>query len=148
MTSLREVSVPVMMALVALLVLGAAYPLATWAIGRAVAPWQSGGSLLTINGTIVGSELIAQESSFNSSAFFHPLPSSGADPYVPLNYALEQVPRISGYTGIPQQQLLRLVYGDASEDVPAIFGPGYRYVNVVRLNYELIKLYPEVYGRG
>jgi K+-transporting ATPase ATPase C chain len=148
----REVAAPLVLALMALAVLGAAYPLAVWAIGRAVAPWQSEGSPLIVNGAPIGSALVASPP--NSSALFSPLPpssaSSGEDPYVPLDYALAQVPRISNATGIPQGQLRALVYRVASEDSLkdlVIFGPGRPVVNVMQLNYELMRLYPQAHGR-
>ncbi|HEU16398.1 MAG TPA: potassium-transporting ATPase subunit C [Nitrososphaeria archaeon] len=150
MTLWRLVAAPVAVALLMMLVLGVAYPLATWAAGRTLAPWQSDGSLLFLNGTLVGSELVAQN--FSAATLFHPMPgtSSGQDPYVPIGYALEQVPRISHATGIPQAELRQLVYSVAAEDsrgVSAVLGPGYPLVNVVQLNYELMKLYPGIYGR-
>ena len=149
MTPWRLVAAPIAVALLMMLVLGVAYPLATWAVGRAIAPWQSSGSLLFVNGTPIGSELVAQN--FSSAALFHPMPgtSSGQDPYVPIDYALEQVPRISHATGIPQAKLRQLVYSVAAEDsqgILAVLGPGYPLVNVVQLNYELIRLYPSIYG--
>lgn len=146
----RPLAAPIIMALFMLAVLGLAYPLATYAVGRAVAPWRSSGSILAINGVAVGSYLVAQNVS--SAALFQPMPgsTSGQDPYVPLNYALEQVPRVSRATGIPQAELRRLVYSVAAEDsrvVPALLGPGYPLVNVEQLNYELMRLYPAIYGR-
>ncbi|MGC8555820.1 MAG: potassium-transporting ATPase subunit C, partial [Conexivisphaera sp.] len=151
MASAREIAAPLIVAVLALAVLGVAYPLVTWALGALVAPWQSGGSLLALNGTVLGSDIAALP--VNSSKLFSALPpsktTSGIDPYVPLGYALSQVPRISNATGIPQRQLRQLVYRVASEDSRSVlftFGPSYPIVNVAQLNYELIRLYPGVYG--
>ena len=49
--------------------LGLVYPLLTILIGRYLCPYQAGGSLLTINGQVVGSSLIAQK--FKSDQYFH-----------------------------------------------------------------------------
>ena len=57
-----------------LVVTGIVYPLVLVTIGQSTLPYQSNGSLITINGKVIGSKLIAQE--FKSSKFFHPRPSS------------------------------------------------------------------------
>ena len=63
---------------------GIAYPLLLVLIGEITLPFQSNGSLLTLDGKVVGSKLIAQE--FKSDKFFHSRPAanstSGVDPHI------------------------------------------------------------------
>ena len=54
--------------------LGLVYPLVTILIGLYLCPYQAGGSLLTIDGQVIGSSLIAQE--FKSDRYFHSRPSA------------------------------------------------------------------------
>ena len=66
------------MATLALAVLvSGVYPLVVWAIGQGLFPRQAEGSLIQRNGTVVGSELIAQN--FESPKYFHPRPSAAGD---------------------------------------------------------------------
>ena len=56
---------------------GVIYPLLVTGIAHAVFPKQAGGSLVTVNGQIVGSALLAQR--FSSAEYFWPRPSAGDD---------------------------------------------------------------------
>jgi K+-transporting ATPase ATPase C chain len=62
------------MAVVTLLLTGVAYPLAVSALARLLFPRQAGGSLVSENGRIVGSELIGQR--FESPLYFQGRPSA------------------------------------------------------------------------
>ena len=129
---------------------GVAYPLLVTAIGQTVLPYQSNGSQVILDGKAVGSELVSQ--SFNSTKFFQPRNStdsgSGVDPDITPASAISQIPAISSATGIPVNALKTLVDLDIArnrETNALVFAPDY--VNVLNLNIELVKQYPEVYAQ-
>ena len=127
---------------------GVAYPLLVTAIGQTALPYQSNGSQVVLNGTVVGSELISEN--FNSTKFFQPRNStdsgSGVDPDITPAEAYSQIPAISNATGIPVNALKTLVELDIERNKDAnglLFAPDY--VRVLNLNVELVKQYPEIY---
>ena len=74
----------------ATLVLGVAYPVAVFGIGKLVAPWQANGSLVTASGAhttdpaeAVGSAVLGQV--VHDDALFQNRPSAAGDGYDPLN---------------------------------------------------------------
>jgi K+-transporting ATPase ATPase C chain len=55
------------------------YPVVVWAVGQGLFPHKANGSLVRVEGNVVGSELIAQ--GFSGPAYFHPRPSAAGQGY-------------------------------------------------------------------
>ena len=132
-----------------LVITGIVYPLVLVAIGQIGFPYQSNGSLITLNGKVIGSKLIAQD--FKSNMFFHPRSSSDSasnvDPDITPESAFLQVSNVSDATGINQNALQTLV--DLNIERNRIsnmvaFAPDY--VNVLQINSELVSQYPDIYN--
>jgi K+-transporting ATPase ATPase C chain len=132
-----------------LVVTGIVYPLVLVAIGQSTLPYQSNGSLISINGKVIGSKLIAQD--FKSPKFFHPRPSSDSasnvDPDITPENAFLQVSNVSKATGINQNALHTLIELNIERNRVSnmvAFAPNY--VNVLEVNLELVNQYPDVYS--
>ena len=132
-----------------ILVAGIGYPILLVIIGEVALPFQTNGSLLTLDGKIIGSKLIAQQ--FASPIFFHPRPStesaSGVDPHITPENAFGQIPNISKATGIPENVLGTIVELNSERNKVSngiFFAPAY--VNVLEINTDLVKHYPEIYN--
>jgi K+-transporting ATPase ATPase C chain len=78
---LRQSLAGMLLLLVLTVVLGLAYPLAVYGVGRLV-PDRADGSMLTVDGEVVGSRLIGQ--TFEGEEWFLPRPSAAGDGYDPL----------------------------------------------------------------
>ncbi len=130
-------------AALAVIACGLAYPVAVTAVAGTTFPFQAGGEQVIVNGTVVGSYLIAQN--FSAPVFFHPHSgsASGEDPAITIEDAYAQVPGVSSMTGIPQSALYMAVNESSSYTV---FFFDQQYVNVVGLNMYLITHYPSVYS--
>ena len=101
---------------------GLAFPLGFAAVGHAVLPFQSGGSLLTRGGKVVGSALIGQ--SFTSDKYFASRPSATTDTdpkdpnkTVPSPYNAQN--SVASNLGPTSKALVDRITGDAKK-----IGPG------------------------
>ena len=77
----RYVLSSIRMALVTMVLLGLVYPLVMTGLAQLVMPAQADGSLITVNGSSVGSRLIGQN--FTLPKYFHPRPSAAGNGYDP-----------------------------------------------------------------
>ena len=101
---------------------GLALPLGFVGLGRAVMPYQAGGSLIERDGKVVGSALIGQ--AFTGDAYFHPRPSAttDADPadatkQVPAPY--NAAASLASNMGATSKALVDRVKGDIATAGPA-----------------------------
>ncbi len=74
-----HVLVSIRLLVVFTLLLGFAYPVVVWAVGRVAFPREAGGSFVTRDGRVVGSELIGQ--AVASPGLFRPRPSAAGSGY-------------------------------------------------------------------
>jgi K+-transporting ATPase ATPase C chain len=74
---LREIKVAALATLALLVILSGVYPVVVWGLAQVAFPGQANGSLIKINGRIVGSSLLAQN--FSGPQYFHPRPSAAGD---------------------------------------------------------------------
>lgn len=75
----RAFIVALRMMVVTIVVTGVLYPMAVWAVSSLAFPSQAAGSLITVNGQVVGSRLLGQ--GFASPKYFHPRPSAAGTGY-------------------------------------------------------------------
>jgi K+-transporting ATPase ATPase C chain len=131
------------LAAVSLLICGLLFPLLVTGIGQVFFPYQANGEIVQLDGKAVGSNLIAQN--FTLPIFFHPRndSASGVDPDITLQDAYSQLLGISNTTGISSTALTNIV-NQNQEGTLWIFGSPY--VNVLRINLELVNAYPEIYS--
>jgi potassium-transporting ATPase KdpC subunit len=131
-----------------MLVTGIGYPISLVVIGEIALPFQSQGSQIIWNDKVVGSELVAQE--FTSSKFFHSRPAadsaSTVDPHITPESAYQQIANVSKATGIPENALKTIIDLNIERNkVTNLIVFALKYVNVLEVNLELIKQYPEIY---
>ena len=131
-----------------ILATGIAYPLLLVLVGDVALPFQSTGSMVTLNGKVVGSKLIAQE--FKSDKLLHIRPAANStstvDPHITPEDAFAQVSRISKVTGLPEYTLRTAIQFNIEKNKVTnvlVFAPPY--VNVLEVNMDLISGYPDIY---
>ena len=74
---LQEIRVAALATLALLIILCGIYPLVVWGIAQVGFPGRANGSLLKVQGKVVGSRLLAQN--FTGPQYFHPRPSAAGD---------------------------------------------------------------------
>lgn len=75
----RQIRPAVAATIVLMIITGFIYPGIVTGLARVIFPKQSAGSLVTVNGQVVGSSLIGQR--FEEQWYFHPRPSAAGDGY-------------------------------------------------------------------
>lgn len=75
----RYLGTAIRMTILTAVLLGLIYPLAITGIAQVLFPGAAGGSLVRVDGRVVGSRLIAQD--FTAAEYFHPRPSAAGDGY-------------------------------------------------------------------
>jgi len=76
---LRQLRPSLMLVLTLGVLTGLVFPLVITGLARLLFPWQAEGSLLTRDGTVLGSALIGQR--FSAPGYFHPRPSAAGSGY-------------------------------------------------------------------
>lgn len=135
-----------LLAIFVVMVMGA-YPAVLVAIDQVENPSGAEGSPLVCNGTVVGSELSAQN--ISSPKFFQPrnasASDSGVDPDITPADAYGQVANVSAATGITNTTLDYLIQQNINSNAAQNWFLAPNYVSVNALNVELVQLYPAVY---
>jgi K+-transporting ATPase ATPase C chain len=128
-------TIPIRAAIILAIICGLIYPVAVTIVGQELIPYQSNGSVTSLNNTPIGSYLIGQ--SITSPYLFHIRnnSASGVDPDITVTSALKQAVIIHNNTNISLTYLDKLIHNNTRYTL-LFFGT--TYVNALRLNLELI----------
>jgi K+-transporting ATPase ATPase C chain len=134
----------VLTAVISLVVCGFLFPLVVTGVAQLAFPYQSNGELAKAGGHVVGSLVALNATDYTSPAFFHTRnnTASGFDPDITVADAYSQIQRISAASGVPQSSLQQLVNSD---EQGTLLGLGPSYVNVQRINLDLVSQFPAQY---
>jgi K+-transporting ATPase ATPase C chain len=74
----KHITIAVRFTIITMILLGIIYPLFVTGVARVVFPRRAGGSMIVVNGRVVGSKLLGQ--TFTRPEYFHCRPSAAFDP--------------------------------------------------------------------
>lgn len=78
---IKDLGIALRVTIVSIVIFGVVYPLAMTGIARVLFPWQANGSLLDVNGRVVGSAIIGQL--WTQPRYFQGRPSAAGNGYDP-----------------------------------------------------------------
>lgn len=131
------------LAVASMVICGLLFPLLVTGIAQLALPGQANGDIATVGGKAVGSYLI--DDNFTLPIYFHARhdSASGVDPDITLDDAYSQIPVVQNATGIAYADLKAAV----DRNIEGVYlGLGAPYVDVLRLNLDLMRSFPSVYN--
>jgi K+-transporting ATPase ATPase C chain len=78
-TFLQQLRIAILATVGLAIIVSGVYPVVIWAIAQVAFPHQANGSLIQVNGQVVGSALLGQ--GFSGAKYFHPRPSAAGTGY-------------------------------------------------------------------